>query len=197
MAEKTKEDKIILEREYIIPIRMKAIKCPRYKRTPRAVKILRKFIARHMSVRERPDKYIKLDKYLNEEIWSRSIRKPPAKLRVKCKKYESGKVTVELAELPEYVKWKKLREEKSKEEVKKIEEKKAEEKPKEEKVEETKEEKKEEAEKKVDSEEKKDAVVEAGLKQADLKAKQAKHEVKGVKADKQQSIQRTRKAMQR
>ena len=194
---KEKEDKVILEREYIIPIRKKANKTPRYRRTPKAVKIVRAFVERHMQVREDAYHSIKLDRYLNEEIWSRSIRKPPVKLRVKCKKFESGIVTVELVELPTNLKFKKAREERSEEEIKKIANKKAEDKKTEEKVEETKEEKKEEEAEKKSTEEGEKSVVEAGIKQQDLKAKQAKHDVAGVTGQKQQSIQRTRKAMQR
>lgn len=196
MADK-KEDKIVLEREYIVPIRKKANKIPRYRRTPKAIKIIRNFIARHMAVRENPEQNIKFDRYLNEEVWSRSIRKPPAKLKIKAVKFESGIVKIELVNLPDNLKFKKAREERSEEEIKKIADKKAEEKKAQEKKEENKEEKAEDKDKEVDAEEKKEAVVEAGIKQQDMKAKQVKHEVAGVTGQKQQSIQRTRKAMQR
>lgn len=98
------QEKVILEREYIVPLRKEWIKKPYYKRTPRAVKTLRKFIARHMKVEDRDLKKVKLDKWLNAEMWCRSIRKPYSKIKVKAKKLESGIVMVELVDVP--VQWK-------------------------------------------------------------------------------------------
>lgn len=181
MAEKEK-----LEREYVIPLRNKWKRVPRYKRANKAVKAIKEFLAKHMKIRDRDLKKIKIDKYLNEEIWFRGIKKPPSRIKVKAVK-EDDIVKAELYELPEKLKFKKAREDKK--------ETKATEgiKPKEvppipgEKTEELKEEgikkedsKKEEKEsdkeeKKVEAKEKKAAVVEAGQKMEKESAKKAKH----------------------
>lgn len=168
-----KEDKIIIEREYIIPLRKKWLNSPEYKRVPKAMKALKEFLARHMKIYDRDLKKIKIDKYLNNEMWMRSIRKPLAKIKVKAKKFESGIVKVELAEIPEFIKWKIEKE-------KKLAERKSE--KKEAKVEEKKEEKTE-AEKKEEKEKEK-STVDAGMKQAEKAHKEARHEVaqkKGLK----------------
>ncbi len=164
MAEKIKEDKIILEREYVVPLRRKFANTPQYKRTPKAIKAIKIFIAKHMKVRERDVDNVKIDKYLNLEMWARGIRKPLAKVKVKAKKFDSGKVTVELSEIPQVFKWKierekRLSEEAVKEKVEKKEEKKDE---------------KTEEEKKIE-EEKKKSEVETSLKEQEKQARELKH----------------------
>ena len=64
-----------------------------------------------MKVYDRDLNKIKIDKYLNEYLWFRGIRKPPYKVTVKAKK-EGDFVKVELADLPDKLKFKKAREEK-------------------------------------------------------------------------------------
>ncbi len=213
------EEKIILEREYIVPLRTAWIKVPYYKRTKRALKELKEFIAKHMKVTNRDIKKVKIDKWLNMELWKRGIRKPHSKIKVKAKKLENGNVLVELSEVPEVIKWKILKETKSKEESEKIKKEKEEKKKQEEaklkeaeekakkeleekgsdkeKTEKTKEkaeEDKEKKEKKKEVEEKKESMIEAGLKEAEAKHKQHKHESKQQKT-KTQKIQR--KALQK
>ncbi len=109
MADKTKTEK--LEREYIIPLRNEWRKVANYRRTGRAVKEIKKFIAKHMKVPERDVNKVKLDIYLNNEIWFRGRKKPPSKLKVRAIK-EGDFVKVELAELPDYVKFLKAKHEK-------------------------------------------------------------------------------------
>ena len=196
MAEK--EDKVVLEREYIVPLRRKFLRTPKYKRVPKAVKALKQFIVRHMKVYDKDFNKIKIDKFLNEELWFRGIRKPLGKVKVKARKFESGIVKVELVELPSALKFKKEKEEKVGKEIeKKREEKKVEEKKEEvkedeqllEKVGKTEikeEEKKEEVEKEK-------ATMEAGLKEAKEKAKEMKHEVMEKKVKKPE----VRKALQK
>jgi large subunit ribosomal protein L31e len=111
MAEEKAKD-VVLEREYIVPLRKKWLKTPAYKRGPKAIKALKHFLARHMKVEERDTNKILIDRLLNEEIWFRGIKKPPAKIKVKAKKYSDGTVRVELSELPEALKWKAAREKK-------------------------------------------------------------------------------------
>ena len=124
------------EREYVIPLRCEWKKVPRYKRAKKAIRAIREFLVQHMKIRDRDLNKIKIDKYLNEEVWFRGIKKPPAKIKVKAIK-EEDIVRVELVDYSEKAKFKKTREEKilkegeekakKKKEEKKIEEKKPEE----------------------------------------------------------------------
>lgn len=115
----------LVEIEYIIPLREKLRSVPRYKKTNKAVKTVKEFLARHMKVYGRDLNKIKIDKYLNEYLWFRGIRKPPYKVKVKARK-EGEIVRVELVELPEKLKFKKAREEKREANAKKLEKKKPE-----------------------------------------------------------------------
>lgn len=92
-----------LEREYVIPLRKHWVHVQEYKRAAKAVKAIKEFIARHMKVQDRDLDKVRVDNYLNSEIWSRSAGKPPARIKVKAIK-EGEIVRVELAEMPEY--WK-------------------------------------------------------------------------------------------
>lgn len=172
---KKKDDLVGIEREYIIPLRNKWKNVPRYKRANKAIKAIKEFIARHMKIYDRDLKKIKIDKFLNEVIWLRGIKKPPKKIKVKATK-ESDKeiIKVELSEIPEKLKFKKLREEK-RERKAETPKKKAKE---EEKPEEVKEEKEEIEKKATEEKEKKAAVVEAGEKMEKIAAKKIKHEAK-------------------
>lgn len=176
---KPAEPKLTLEREYIVPLRKEWLKVPKYKRANKAVKALKQFIARHMKVYDRDLKKVKIDMILNNEIRFRGMKKPPARIRVKAKKFDDGIVKVELVEIPVHVKFAKLREEKKKAKL----EKKA--KTKETEKEEVKEVKPEEA-KKEEAEEKKQAAKEESL----AKAKQQAKEIKHVAKDKKVQIQR-------
>lgn len=176
MADKPKA---VLEREYVIPLRKQWLKVPRYRRTNRAIKAIKLFIAKHMKVQDRDIRKVKINKYLNEEIWFRGISKPPTKIKVKAKKQEDI-VNVELAIIPEAVKWRVIREEKRKkqteEEKKKAEKVKEETKEKQEEKLEEKPEKTEEQ--KIEEKEKKEATIEAGLKTAEKTAHEQKHVAK-------------------
>lgn len=172
MAEEKSD--IALEREYNIPLRIRCAKVPRYKRANKAIKTIKEFLARHMRVEDRDLRKVKIDKFLNHEIWFRGIRHPPAKIKVKAKKLKNGDVYAELAEIPEKIKYDVEREKKKLEAETKAE--KGGEKKAEEKEEENPEEKKE-------AEEKKESVVEAGLKKAKIASHEIKHEVGGKKKD--------------
>ena len=183
MAKAKTEPAKILEREYTIPLRREFLKVPRYKRANKAIKAIKQFLVRHMKVYDRDLNKIKIDKYVNEEIWFRGIKKPPVKIKIKAIKKEDGTVFVELAEIPPIIKYKiereKRKEKAEKRKPEKTGDKKLEEKISEEKEEQTKEEKKEESEKEK-------STVEAGLKAQKKQAKQAKH----TSADKKQVIHR-------
>jgi len=174
-----------VEREYIINLRREIMKVPRYRRTPKAIKAIKQFIAKHMKVPERDLDKVKLSKWLNQQMWHRGIQNPLTKIKVKVKK-EGDNFIVDLVDIPEKIKYAILREEKSKQSSEKIKEKKKAEKEQAVK-EETPEEKKEEAEKE-------QAVKEAEVQKADLQAKEQKH-IQKVKSAKTERIQR--KALQK
>jgi len=97
-----------IEREYVIPLRERCRPVARYKKTPKAIKTVKEFLAKHMKIRDRDLKKIKLDMYLNEFLWKRGIKKPVHKVKVKAIK-EGDIVRVELAEFPESLKYKKIK----------------------------------------------------------------------------------------
>lgn len=73
-----------LERIYTVPLG-EAYDAVRNKRVPRAVKMLRTFIARHMKA---DGERITLSGALNEYLWARSIQKPPRRVKVRLVKDE-------------------------------------------------------------------------------------------------------------
>ena len=185
------EPKIVLEREYIVPLRHGWLKVPEYKRANKAVKTLKEFIAKHMKIYDRDLRKIKVDIILNNEIRFRGMKKPPAKIKVVAKKLDSGIVKVELVNIPAHIKFERLREEKKKSKLEKKvkEEKKPEPEKKDEDKEETKKpEKKEESR---DTKEKEEASREEGMKLAKQKAKEQKH------VSKDKNVQVQRKALSR
>lgn len=106
-----------ITREYTIPLRKKTILVPRYKKANRAVKAIKEFLVKHMKVRDRDTNKVKLDKYINEYIWYRGIKKPPAKVKVTATKDNTtGVVHVELVNIPDKLKHKKNKEEKEQKE---------------------------------------------------------------------------------
>jgi large subunit ribosomal protein L31e len=168
---KTETKTNIVEREYVIPLRKEWNKVPRYRRAEKAIKAIREFLVRHMKVYDKDLTKIRIDKYVNEEIWHRGIKKPASKIKIKAIK-EGDIVRVELVDYSEKAKFKKAREEKTEKEGAEKAKKKKEttpEKPEEVKTQE--EEKKEE-----ETQEKKAAVVEAGQKSSEQQHKKMKHE---------------------
>ncbi len=151
MADKKQEPKQVFEREYIVPLRKGWLKVPKYKRASKAVKTLKQFMAKHMKVYDRDLKKVKIDIILNNEIRFRGMKKPPAKIKVKARKFDDGIVKVELVQIPKHIEFARLREKKKLEKIEKI--KKPEVKP-EEKVEEIKKEEKVGEEKKIEEEKK-------------------------------------------
>ena len=96
------EEDIVEERFYTIPLG-KAWISKRKKRAPKAARIVRSFVLKHMKVRteveeeEEPERLV-IDNEVNEKLWSRGIEKPPRKIRVRVVKDKEGVVTVHLAE---------------------------------------------------------------------------------------------------
>jgi len=65
---------------YTIPLR-EAFNVPVTKRANKAVKIVRNFLSRHTKASE-----IKIDSSINEVLWSRGIKKPPRRVKVRVVK---------------------------------------------------------------------------------------------------------------
>jgi len=174
MIKKTDATPKLVERNYTIPLREKSRVVPRYRKTEKAIKTIKEFVAKHMKVPERDLSKVKIDSYLNEMIWARGIKKHPHKIKVVVVK-DGELYFVYAQELPKNLGFKRDRAlRKEKESKAKVDKKKAkkepEEKPK------TEEEKKEDAEKKVEEKEKKAAVVEAGKEMEKAAAKQIKQQ---------------------
>ena len=71
----------------------------RSNRAARAVKLVRRFIARHFGV---PEEKVVIHNAVNEYLWSRSIEKPPRRITVRAvKDPETGVVKVLLVRKPE------------------------------------------------------------------------------------------------
>jgi large subunit ribosomal protein L31e len=81
-----------MERVYIIPLR-DVKRVPRTIRSPKAIRLVREFLKKHMKSDD-----IKIDSSVNEKIWERGIQKVPPKIKVKATKEEDGSVSVTLVE---------------------------------------------------------------------------------------------------
>jgi len=80
------------ERIYTIPLRA-VKKAPRWKRSKRAIALIREFLIRHTKA-----EYLILDNALNEKIWERGSQKPPSRIRVRVTRQEEDTVRAELVE---------------------------------------------------------------------------------------------------
>jgi len=183
-----KEDiKVELERVYIVPLKKGVLNVPRYRRAKKAVRVLKEFMVRHMGVRDRDLKKVKIDINLNNEIWFRGIKKPMNKIKVKAKKI-GGIVYVELAEIPEYVGFKIAREVKRGVSVVKSK------KPKIEKKKEIADKDNDGVDDKVEEKEDVAAGAEKAAKVAKVKAKEVKHTTQGKHA---KNVMPVRKALKK
>jgi large subunit ribosomal protein L31e len=102
LKEKPEEKEIVEERIYTIPL-SKAWIAPPNKRAPKAIRIIKSFITKHMKLKtvekeEEESKKLIISNEVNEKIWSRGIEKPPRKIRVKAAKDKEGNITIYLAE---------------------------------------------------------------------------------------------------
>jgi len=80
------------ERIYTIPLRA-VKKAPRWKRSKRAIALIREFLIRHTKA-----EYLILGNTLNEKIWERGSQKPPSRVRVRVTREEEDTVRAELVE---------------------------------------------------------------------------------------------------
>ncbi|MCK4439400.1 50S ribosomal protein L31e [Candidatus Bathyarchaeota archaeon] len=89
---------------YTIPLGRVWIAPPK-KRSPRAMKMIKDFVKRHMKLEpqgemeeEEEPKRLIISNEVNERVWRRGIEKPPRKVRVRAAKDKDGNITVFLAE---------------------------------------------------------------------------------------------------
>jgi large subunit ribosomal protein L31e len=88
-AEEIEEEiEIVEEKFYTVNLR-DLWTAPKDKRAPKAVRTLREFVKRHMKVDN-----VKVSNEINQEIWARSIQKPPRKLKIRVVKDKEGQVIV-------------------------------------------------------------------------------------------------------
>lgn len=96
---------ILEEKIFTVPLRKAWLVQPK-KRVPKAIRILRNFIVKHMKLtgtsgedfeRDESGKLF-ISNEVNERIWRRGIEKPPRKIKIRAEKDIDGNVTVFLAE---------------------------------------------------------------------------------------------------
>ena len=103
--EKVEEEEIVEERVYTVPLG----KCwivPPNKRAPRAMRMIRSFVTKHMKLEQRKaegeeeeePKRLIISNEVNAQVWRRGIEKPPRKIRIRAAKDKEGNVSVYLAE---------------------------------------------------------------------------------------------------
>ena len=103
--EKPEEEEIVEERIYTVPLGKAWIMPPR-KRSPRAVRMLRAFVVKHMKLEAKKEEEeeeeeiarLVISNEVNEKVWARGVEKPPRKIRIRAAKDKEGNVTVYLAE---------------------------------------------------------------------------------------------------
>jgi len=99
------EEEIVEERTYTIPL-SRAWIAPRKKRVPRAMRMVRAFIEKHMKIEtgikaeeeEEETSRLVISDEVNRKLWSHGIEKPPRNIRVRAVKDKEGLVTLYLAE---------------------------------------------------------------------------------------------------
>jgi large subunit ribosomal protein L31e len=81
--------KVNESRVYIVPLRKGFLPTPRWRRSKRAMRILRQFILKHTKAEK-----VIISKWINEEIWANGGRNPPGKIKVKVVLKEEDKIRV-------------------------------------------------------------------------------------------------------
>ncbi|MDR0373759.1 MAG: 50S ribosomal protein L31e [Nitrososphaerota archaeon] len=102
---KKKDDDIVEERFYTIPLQRALVRPPK-KRAPRAMQLVKIFVAKHMKLQvkvseeeeneELPQLIVSPE--INEKIWGRGIEKPPRRIKTRVTKDRDGNIFVYLAE---------------------------------------------------------------------------------------------------
>jgi len=100
---KKEAEEVVEEKTYTIPLG-KALIMPPRKRSPRAMRMIRAYVMKHMKIPSRAEEEdeappaLTITNEVNERVWGRGIEKPPRKIRVRAAKDREGNVTVHLAE---------------------------------------------------------------------------------------------------
>ncbi len=102
---KKKDDDIVEERFYTIPLQRALVRPPK-KRAPRAMQIIKLFAAKHMKIQTKVTEedegeelpQVIVTQEVNEKVWGRGIEKPPRRIKTRVTKDKDGYVTVYLAE---------------------------------------------------------------------------------------------------
>ncbi len=88
--EEPEEEELEIVEEKFYDLNLRRIwNAPREKRTPRAVRFLREFVAQRMKTTE-----VSLSEETNSMLWKRGISKPPRKIRIRVVKDKEGRVIV-------------------------------------------------------------------------------------------------------
>ena len=74
-----------LKREYVIPLRRKSMTAPKWRRSKKAVSVLKDFVRKHMKTDD-----VIVCPELNEQIWDKGIRHPPGKVEVIAYRMQIG-----------------------------------------------------------------------------------------------------------
>jgi large subunit ribosomal protein L31e len=80
------EEGIVDERVFTIPLRRAWI-APIKKRAPRAIKIIKDYLKKHMK-----SDIVSINVEVNKKVWDRGIEKPPRKIKIRATKDEEGVV---------------------------------------------------------------------------------------------------------
>lgn len=86
-----------LKREYVIPLRRETRNAPRWRRSKKAVSVLKDFVRKHMKTDS-----VLICKELNEKLWENGIKNPPGKVSVvalKTDKFGKEMTLVNLVEV--------------------------------------------------------------------------------------------------
>jgi large subunit ribosomal protein L31e len=89
----TMAEDAVKEQIYTIPLR-EAKLAPRWKRSSRAVSLIRKYLIRHMKA---DPSQIKIDASVNHKVWEKGSQKPPSSIRIRAAMFDDGEVQAELA----------------------------------------------------------------------------------------------------
>lgn len=110
----------MVERIYNIPLRRDFVMSPKWRRSKKAISVIQAYLLRHTKVSE-----IKLSKWINEAVWAKGAKNPPAKITLKVIIDKDKNIAkAELAELPKKATRKVEAAKKQVEKAKKVEEKK-------------------------------------------------------------------------
>jgi len=89
--EETEEEEIevVEEKTFTVPVGRLGYSTDRGHRSPKSVRDLLAYVARHMKADE-----VSISNEINEALWGRGINKPPRKISVRAVKDKEGKVIV-------------------------------------------------------------------------------------------------------